>query len=679
VITDDGLTAQVDLTGGTENEPAHATVNFENEMEQYARLSHTSTVTNVVNKSVKITALSVDYHGPSPITDTSLSEYVFTADDLTITALFDDNSEQVIDFTDENLKLDPVKVTGDDNGGKTIVVSYTYDGVTVSDSFNVDIDLNIPIKTHTITFHSLEGTFKGGLTNQITVEWDSANKTSTLKSGTYEVPTYSLGVFAGWYKDEGLELPYTAITDDGLPTEALTEDLDLYAKYVYAIVTFVKSFEERTDKSQYEAKDWLITEYADYANGVNVLESGSEEPTAENMGLADGETFGAWYVYDPETDTITGVLNLKNKLEGNIIAVGSKTKVFVKYAVSVYGIEEDILEDGDRAGLTFGPATGEDYNAKFRSHTPSAELTKNGNEHRCIHNDTWDTIIHWATEDPYVYEECIAQTDANGVSYSCTKSVPLSASSRGKILTDENKSKFADQTNGDGVGTLVYSLAESYTYWNYSQTTTGGWPASRIRATLNGAQEATADGTHNKTNYAAGADMAGLTTAQSLFGTFPAELQSAIQKRKTKSDVVYSDALNNNVTTYDRLWLFAGTELYVTVAGFGADGFDMLGSYPMIREHEGLESGKDSAAYSRQTELGVYDAFGQDKMVIYTEYGPKDKNGVDVKKGFWFRSLYGWDIASAGGTMSAGAQSYQMVNYAYQLGISPGFCLGDRE
>lgn len=75
----------------------------------------------------------------------------------------------------------------------------------------------------------------------------------------------------------------------------------------------------------------------------------------------------------------------------------------VKYAVAIYGIGQDVDQNGNTMGITFGPATGADYVNSYKSHTPSGS-TASGNAHRCLHDDDWNTIISWNHTDPNVYE-----------------------------------------------------------------------------------------------------------------------------------------------------------------------------------------------------------------------------------------------------------------------------------
>lgn len=125
-------------------------------------------------------------------------------------------------------------------------------------------------------------------------------------------------------------------------------------------------------------------------------------------------------------------------------------------------------EPGKVAALTFGPATGKNYTKSFKSCSSA----------NCIHKLTWEQIIQKANENPSVFQSCLQ----NG----CTKSVDL-------YLSDALKEKSYQDMTGDGVSSLFYSIKSEYRQFNdynkiYTSDITfkGGWPASRMRTTLNG-------------------------------------------------------------------------------------------------------------------------------------------------------------------------------------------------
>ena len=139
----------------------------------------------------------------------------------------------------------------------------------------------------------------------------------------------------------------------------------------------------------------------------------------------------------------------------------------MRYAVAILGIGVDTLEDGSTAGLTFGPATGENYCSSYHSHTPSGKTT-DGNAHRCVHDDTWQEILQWNQDDPWVYEQCVAEGCTHGINLYPQK--PLYTSVMPKTVT------------GDGGSALFDEIDYSYSRWNQkSSYTYHGWIASAIR------------------------------------------------------------------------------------------------------------------------------------------------------------------------------------------------------
>lgn len=267
--------------------------------------------------------------------------------------------------------------------------------------------------------------------------------------------------------------------------------------------------------------------------------------------LASAE-IGDKVTYNDKEYIVTDKTNSKVKLEEPFTT---------KYAVQIYGIEYDTLEDGSTAGLTFGPAMGQDFINTYISHTPSG-TTSSGNNHRCVHDDDWETIIRWNSVDPYVYEQCIAE--------GCTHSIKLSISNT--LKTPEFI--YGGSADGDGVGALYYEMLNNARIWNawgsfYGGTgsdsdynNTGGWGASNIRAVLNGVDSLTTVDTFAEANN--------ISTNEALISAFPTMLQNAIGARKTLYDTAYDSASlpTNTKTTYDKLWLLSPNELSDELASY---------------------------------------------------------------------------------------------------------------
>ena len=154
-VTVAGNTATADLSSEKEAE-----VTFTNTMTQYEKFSHAANATNMIDSSVKLTGIQVTYNGPETIESETENSYTFTAKDLEAAAFYDDGSNKTVAFAD--LVLDPAKVTGNNNSsgaGYTVHISYTEGGITVSDSFSVEIHLQIPPIPFTVTYDANGGYF----------------------------------------------------------------------------------------------------------------------------------------------------------------------------------------------------------------------------------------------------------------------------------------------------------------------------------------------------------------------------------------------------------------------------------------------------------------------------------------------------------------------------------------
>ena len=188
-----------------------------------------------------------------------------------------------------------------------------------------------------------------------------------------------------------------------------------------------------------------------------------------------------------------------------------------KYAVQIYGIYEDEDASGNKLGLTFGPAVGENYNNTYITHkyndngdgtytlvrvkhtvsstgseTESDEVmsvTRTASEKEKydinMHNMSWAEIA--AVTDKTKFTDCMLCGD--------TKSVKIA-------LNNSLSTGSAYNQYGDGAGMLYNTVTANYRRWNPSSSqnaaatnggsygsnarNAGGYSTSHMRATLIG-------------------------------------------------------------------------------------------------------------------------------------------------------------------------------------------------
>ncbi len=295
----------------------------------------------------------------------------------------------------------------------------------------------------------------------------------------------------------------------------------------------------------------------------------------------------------------------------------------VKYAVTLWGINQDTDHSGYTLGLTFGPATGTDYRDTYKAHISKTAYNQGG---VCIHWMTWDEIATQSRIDPTAFEACLE----NG----CTRSVEINLND-----TLLRTSYAGEMDDGDGVSIVKNSIGENYIMWNSADNSSNGWPGSQIRSVLNGKDELT----KGYAKYA-------LDESECLFSCLPEDLQNAVVTKAVKSDVVWhSTAAENNETSYDRLWLFSGKEAYVNSGS----------NYAMIRSQEG-------DVYQRSELFNITSSnYGQ--LAGYTEIGA-------YASFWWLRTLSMNDIQHVRYVAMNGNSSTYVCDQQ-DVGISFGFCL----
>ncbi|MCH5211707.1 MAG: hypothetical protein J1G06_01695 [Oscillospiraceae bacterium] len=193
--------AVADLTDGKD----HAEVTYVNEMKQYEKESDGSNIVNIVKSKMKLTALRVTYVGPTPISDENMrydhgyiegynpdtEEYTFKDDDLIIIAIYDDGTEARLTLSE--VELDIPSVSGKSgNTGETITVTRTENGITVSDTFQVEIELTYS-ERYNIILDCTDGTTETGAK---TIEENNKKAGTTFTFP--DDPIYDGHDFSGW-------------------------------------------------------------------------------------------------------------------------------------------------------------------------------------------------------------------------------------------------------------------------------------------------------------------------------------------------------------------------------------------------------------------------------------------------------------------------------------------------
>ncbi len=402
-----------------------------------------------------------------------------------------------------------------------------------------------------------------------------------------------------WYQvdEAGTETEITDETEATLTLEGNVADSGTYRCTV--TVTYADDAEPVTASGTIEITIGKAPQDISFEE-TEMNKTNRDEPFTNELTetkLSTDEGAGITYVSSDETvasvDKTTGEVTIVDIGETTITATAAETENFgeasasytivvteyydVKYAVSIYGIQQDVDEKGNKLGLTFGPATGASYLNSYKAHLTEEEYEAGG---ICLHWMSWEEIIEQSAKDPTAFEACLT----NG----CTHAVYLELND-----TLLNTSYTGQMNGGDGAGLLFHSIKRDCRRWNSDNNTEGGWPASLVRTILNGKDELAG-------NYAKGA----LEESECLFSCFPSVLQDAIVAKAVKSDTVCDDTSGNNVTTYDRLWLFSGKELYG----------DSGENNNVIRANEG-------ELYQRSMAWGITTTSNYGSLVNYDETG----------------------------------------------------------
>ena len=271
IVSEDGMTATAVLT--TEKE---AEITFENNLTQYEKFSHTTTAVNLIDKTAKLTGMQVVYQGDAVIESETESSYTFTANDLNATVFYDDGTSRELSFSD--LSLNPATVTGNHNSsgsGYTVTVSYTENGITVTDSFSVMINLQVPSAPFTVTYRANGGYFDDDTaktTNQVTYETSGDDQVVVTK-GEEKTPNHVRKKFAGWYTDQA------CLTGSEFFAAACTEDVTVYAKWEEMTATLIDSSYNSVKTSELKYLNQMLVDAAGNPHEITAFLHSAVKPT----------------------------------------------------------------------------------------------------------------------------------------------------------------------------------------------------------------------------------------------------------------------------------------------------------------------------------------------------------------------------------------------------------------
>ena len=305
----------------------------------------------------------------------------------------------------------------------------------------------------------------------------------------------------------------------------------------------------------------------------------------------NGYTFNGWYTSSSYSGS--SVASIPAGSTGNKIYYAKWQQTFVKYAVQIYGISQDVDANDQPLGLTFGPATGDDYNNSYVTH--EYEETSSGSgvyNVKCVtYNVAQDGTATKDTSKTYTLTGTRTQTQKNlydvnlhemtWAQISALADPSLTATQSpfyDAMLCGDTKSVRLDLNStiasgslynqwGDGAGSLFDTVVEYYKFWNPSSTqnsaatnggsngmnamNAGGYRVSHIRATLVGSTPTV--------SYAGNVN---LNTSNSLYSCIESDLQDVITAKKVKyvtGTSTSSNTLNTNIA--DKIWLFSEREL----------------------------------------------------------------------------------------------------------------------
>ena len=532
-----------------------------------------------------------------------------------------------------------------------------------------------------ITYNANGGT--GTMANQTICNSANLTTNSFTKSGF---------IFAGWNtKADGSGTSYA----DGATVSGLGE-ITLYAQWTVppTVVSFNTNGGTGTMANQ-------------------TITAGNPANLTTNSFTKSGYTFSHW---NTEADGTGRSYNDKQLVATSSFPTSGAVTLYaqwydssltkVKYAVQIYGINQDVDASNETLGLTFGPATGTnsyqnsyvtheyeetsegsgEYYVKIVTHTVAENGTETVNEtpvyltdssssrvvRSTAEKEAYDINLHemsWAeieaVSDKSVFRDCMLCGD--------TKSVNLTLN--GTIMSGSTQTAY-----GDGAGMLYNTVNQYYRMWNPAKNNStssynnsavgtgvtldsneqkygsnarnaGAYKVSHIRATLIGS-----DVSNPTIGYAGNVN---LTSQNCLYSCIESDLQNLITPKKVKyvtgSGYSSGQYQTNNTPLVDAIWLFSEREMYgtgqytgQTTEGIGASGI----GYNKFGDTE-------SKYY-----LTSYNLSNTDNRKAYTEAGSTSY--------WWLRSPYLYVTYSAYFVYSGGGMGYSTPYNTY--GLAFGFC-----
>ena len=401
------------------------------------------------------------------------------------------------------------------------------------------------------------------------------------------------------------------------------------------------------------------------------VKGGTVITAPRNKPVKDGYDFVGWQLKDDTTDKVyqpNELITISDSMSSNGTNIDFtavwKENYTVKYAVRIYGINQDVGENGQVLGLTFGPAGGyTDDNGHTYIYTgtgPNNMKYKScgDNDPTCLHNMTWEQIIAQSKSNPTVFKKCLENR--------CTHSVLIDMSSGGTEKNGKKKIMNVDygpngtkisydlMKDSDGTSVLLNSIMPDYRRWNYTLTTIGGWQASMIRNMLNGPAAVDENG-----NLAINSGSKGYALGENdcLFSAFPKVLRDNIIAKRVLSGSSSSRS-SELKTTYDKLWLFSTNEMYKEYTNT---------SYMDNREGTGING---TELYQSQDILNAISTSLESSStvnVFYSETGSLSNS--------WTRTLYIKDRSVVFLYIHGYPYYNEAYNFVYAVAVSPGFCL----